>query len=186
MGGVPAPVPEGYVVRPARVDDLAALADVERAAGDLFRTVGMDDVADHEADSIEALDEARADGRLWVAHDGAGPVGYALALDLEGQPHLEQLSVDPAHGRRGLGSALVAAVDAWAGGIEGAHRLTLSTFRDVAWNAPYYRSLGFREVPAAELTPALLAVRHHEAALGLDVDARIVMARPLERTGGFV
>ncbi len=46
--------------------------------------------------------------------------------------------------------------------------MTLTTFADVPWNGPYYRRLGWRDLPAAELGPELAAIRRHEASLGLD------------------
>ena len=63
-------------------------------------------------------------------------------------PHggvLEQLAVHPDHARRGLGTALVQAAREearWAGH----DRLSLTTYRDVAFNEPFYRRLGFAEV----------------------------------------
>jgi len=38
-----------------------------------------------------------------VAEDKGEVVGYALALDLDGQPHLEQVSVLPDQAGRGVG-----------------------------------------------------------------------------------
>lgn len=155
------------------------MRDIEIAAGELFRTVGMDDVADDDGPDAGVLSDALTDGRLWVATVDSVPVGYALALLLEdGTAHLEQVSVDPAHGRRGLGAALVGAAVRWA--VEGAQRsLTLSTFRDLAWNRPYYERLGFAVVPNEARSPALVSVQRHEQELGLDVYRRVIMARAL-------
>ncbi|MCU1496182.1 MAG: putative acetyltransferase [Acidimicrobiales bacterium] len=175
--------PPGYVVRPAAAGDLGVLADVEVAAGELFRGIGMVELADDRGPGLRAYERARAEGRLWVAAVDGVPVGYALGEVLGGRPHLEQISVIPAHGRRGLGAALVAEVDRWAAGFD-TEVLTLSTFRDVPWNGPYYASLGFEVVPADELSPELQAVRSHEQAHGLDITQRVVMARRIERTAG--
>lgn len=174
------------MIRPARADDLPTVRAVERAAGALFREVGMDDVADDAGPSLEVLGGYQRDGRAWVALDGDEPgapagarvVGFALALEVDGAAHLEQLSVDPTWGRRGHGRRLIDAVAAW-GRARGAAAVTLSTFRDVPWNAPYYRRLGFEPLPEDELTPGLLLLRDHERALGLDVAARLFMRRPL-------
>ena len=46
--------------------------------------------------------------------------------------------------------------------------MTLTTFADAPWNGPYYRRLGWRDLPAAELGPELASIRRHEASLGLD------------------
>jgi GNAT superfamily N-acetyltransferase len=58
--------------------------------------------------------------------------------------HLEQLSVLPDQGRRGLGRALLRAGCAWAAD-RGYRELTLATYRGVAWNAPFYATEGFVE-----------------------------------------
>ncbi len=57
--------------------------------------------------------------------------------------------------------------------------LTLTTFTDVPWNAPYYERLGFRRLAAAELTPGLRRIRAAEAAHGLDRWPRVCMRRDL-------
>jgi hypothetical protein len=64
----------------------------------------------------------------------------------------------------------------WAA-ARGDDAVTLSTFRDLGWNGPFYERLGFRVLGEVELTPGLAAVRAHEVDLGLDVDARVVMRR---------
>lgn len=176
-------LPDGYMVRPASVSDLGALAGIERRAGELFRSIGMDDVADDDGPAMADLESARADGRLWVATFDGRPVGYVLALVLgDATPHLEQISVEPGHGRKGLGAALVDQVAHWA--VEfGAVRLTLSTFDEVPWNRPYYDSLGFTVLPEASWNPALRAVRDHEEHLGLALDQRVIMATDVTPAG---
>jgi len=112
---------------------------------------------------------------LWVALAGKTPVGFALVQMLaDDLPHLEELDVDPSHGRRGVGTALVRAVCKWAAG-SGYTMLTLSTFRAVPWNFPFYARLGFEEIPRETLRSELLAVVSEEADRGLDPDTRVVM-----------
>ena len=105
--------------------------------------------------SYEAVATAVERGTTWVevGNDG-GPVAFALADVLDGRAHLEQLSVVPSYGRRGLGAELLTAVEGWAR-ADGLPGLTLTTFADVPWNAPYYRRLGFVVVPEELWTPGL-------------------------------
>lgn len=165
-------------VRHADADDAAALAVIEAAAGERFRTIPeLAFVADHDPSfSPDVLDPALAEGRVWVAEDKEELVGYALALDLDGQPHLEQISVLPAWSGRGVGRALIDAVATWASS-SAAPYLTLATYRDVPWNAPLYAHLGWAVVPEDEVVadPRLVAVRDEEAEHGLDPDARVFM-----------
>ena len=170
------------MIRAARADELAWLREIERESGVLFADVGMHDVAAAEPMALDALAAFLDAGCLWVAtDDDAGDdlaVGWAAAAVVDGDGHLDQLSVLPSHGRRGLGSALVSHVCDWAAAA-GCAFVTLSTFRDLGWNAPFYERLGFRILDESELTPALLAVRAREAELGLDVGARVIMRRGL-------
>jgi hypothetical protein len=53
--------------------------------------------------------------------------------------------------------------------------VTLTTYRDVEWNAPLYHHLGFRVLRDVELTPGLLARRAEEARHGLDPRDRVCM-----------
>jgi GNAT superfamily N-acetyltransferase len=166
-------------IRAAVVDDLPTLRDIERDAGRLFSEIGMDAVADDEPLPVDGLDEFRRDGRAWVAvGDDDEPVGYAIAEVLDGNAHIEQVSVRPASSRRGIGRALVDRVVEWATERElGA--VTLTTFADVPWNAPYYHRLGFHTLGDEDLTPALRRKRAEEAAHGLDRWPRVCMRREL-------
>jgi len=122
------------------------------------------------------LRPAQEAGRLWVAVDKSdGPVGFAFVRELDGVAHLEELDVLPEHGGRGLGSALLDAVNAWAIGRYAA--ITLATFRDVPWNAPFYARRGFREIPADELSPGLRDLVTIERSRGLRTDLRVMMRR---------
>ncbi|KUH40577.1 MULTISPECIES: GNAT family N-acetyltransferase [Streptomyces] len=170
-------------IRPARHADLPRLQDVERAAGEPFRALGMDAVADDDPPPLTTLEEYRAAGRALVAEEGGPALAYLLWDDVDGAAHVEQVSVHPDAARRGLGRALIEelAADTAARGVPA---LTLTTFRDVPWNAPYYARIGFRVLAAAELTHGLRGIRHAEAAHGLDRWPRVCMRRDLPRAPG--
>lgn len=163
-------------VRPAVVADLPLLGPIEVRAGERFRSIGMGDVADDPPFPIEVLEECQADGRVWVAELDEELAGYAVAFETGGLALLEQVSVVPEAGGRGVGAALVDAVGRWAVGRAG--WLTLSTFTDVPWNQPWYERLGFTVVPPAEVGPALQEVVDHEVSMGLDVSTRAFLRRP--------
>lgn len=94
--------------------------------------------------------------------------------------HIEQVSVHPEHQGRGIGRQLIEYVDRWAAG-QGISALTLSTFRNVPWNGPYYARLGFSELVGDELTPGLAEIQAAETALGLDPAERVFMRRAVAR-----
>jgi GNAT superfamily N-acetyltransferase len=163
------------VIRPPAISELPALQTIERLAGERFRDVGLPDVADDEPPSLDVLTSHTERGRCWVAvDDAAGPVGYVLIDAVDGNAHVEQVSVHPDHQGSGVGRALMEWVFGWAteAGMPG---VTLTTFSDVPWNAPLYRHLGFRVLRDDELGPGLRAIRDQETAHGLDPARRVCM-----------
>ncbi len=158
-----------YTIRRARPSEYALLPEIERAAASLFATVDWltfdrDHVSDPEF--IAAVAES---GAIFVAADDDDvPVGFALTGFLDRALHIHELDVAPLHGRRGLGRRLLDAACAFAV-AEGAPAVTLSTFRDIPWNGPFYARIGFREVPRNRWTPAFHLLHHREAELGLPV-----------------
>jgi GNAT superfamily N-acetyltransferase len=132
-------------------------------------------VAEDEPPSVDELRRFQADGRAWVWADaGDRPVGYLVARMVDGNAHLEQVSVHPSSGRRGIGAALVDHLAAWAR-ARSLPAVTLTTYTDVAWNGPYYERLGFRYLREDDLPPGLRRIRRAEAAHGLDQWPRAAM-----------
>lgn len=163
-----------YSIRPAQAAHITALPAIELAAAQLLRGHAPDSVLAETTDERTFADAAR-DGRLWVASTECVPVGFALVKMLaDDLLHLEEIDVDPSHGRRGLGTALVNAVCEWATD-SGYALLTLTTFRTVPWNLPFYARMGFAEIPRETLRPELAAVVSEEADRGLDPHSRVVM-----------
>ena len=74
---------------------------------------------------------------------------------------------------------LVMAVCDWAA-AKGHEAITLTTFRDIPWNMPFYASLGFTVVPPEALTLALASLVYEESHRGLDPALRVVMRRVLD------
>jgi GNAT superfamily N-acetyltransferase len=164
-------------IRPTRLADSIVIQRIERAAGKLFRDIGMPDIADHPDPPIELLAEYQQAGRSWVVVDAADrPIAFVLVKLIDGLAHIEQVSVEPAKARQGIGRELIDYVDAWAA-ERGLHALTLTTFRDVPWNGPYYERLGFAELAPDERGPELAELMAAEAAHGLDPAQRIAMRR---------
>lgn len=144
-------------------------------AGACFSEVGLAAAAGWPNVPAELLARQRAAGLLWVAGDP--PLGFALALAFGGALHLHEIDVVPEARRRGLGRALVDAVAAQAA-RRGLPQVTLVTFRDVPWNAPLYRRLGFVESAEAARLPEVAALVEEERRSGMAALApRVVMAR---------
>jgi GNAT superfamily N-acetyltransferase len=170
--------PPIYRIALARPEDLRAVPAIELAAARLLEAHAPPEVL-AETSPLEALEEARAAGRVWVALAGEAPVGYALVRLLDdGRPHLEEMDVHPDHGRRGVGTRLLTAACSWARGA-GHEELTLTTFRAPPWNMPFYAHHGFEEM--IELPPVLRELVEHEAERGLDPRTRVVMRYRISR-----
>lgn len=164
------------MIRPADPVDLPVLPALERAAGEPFRTVGMAEIADDAPPSVEDLAVFQSAGRCWVWDDDGTVAAYVLAEEVDGFGHVEQVSLLPSYARRGWGRALIETVGEWAAerGLSG---LTLTTFAEVPWNAPYYERLGFRVLADEEQGPRLREIRRTEIARGLDRWPRVAMVR---------
>ncbi|MEU6415492.1 GNAT family N-acetyltransferase [Microbispora sp. NPDC046933] len=159
------------MIRQAEPADLASLAEIERAADEMFVPLGI-----VFPPGTTVIEECGDPGRVIVA--GRPPVGFALLGVVDGLTHLEQIAVHPGHGNRGIGTKLLDAVFAAARRADTA-AVTLTTFRDVPWNAPWYARRGFRVVQPDEWGPELTRLVEHERALGIEVAPRVVMRKDL-------
>ncbi len=160
--------------RRASSSDLGSLAAIEVAAGVRFSELGLDNIADDPGPTIADLAPHLDDGTIWVAEHGDTIVGYATASVVDGEGHLDQVSVIPEAGGKGFGLGLIFSVHDWAH-LEGLPSVTLTTFRDVPWNGPYYERFGYVPLADDELGPELRAIRQAEIDAGLDVLPRIAM-----------
>jgi GNAT superfamily N-acetyltransferase len=168
------PMPFDYTIIRARPNDLKLLAGIELAAARMLAGHAPESVL-NETTSKEELLTAQRHGHLWVALVRDLPVGFAHVKVFEPSVvHLQEIDVHPEHGRRGIGTHLVKTVCDWAT-VNGYRNVTLTTFRDVPWNRPFYMRVGFEEVPSSELTPELLSVIEDEVRRGLDPHSRLAM-----------
>src|SRR5919108_678574 len=95
-------------IRAVRLDELPVLQDIERAAGQCFRDIGMPEIAEDEPLPLPELARYHHAGLAWVVADDAdAPVAYLIADRVDGNLHVEQVSVPPDSARRGVGRLLV-------------------------------------------------------------------------------
>ena len=121
-------------IRYASHAELAQLAGVQTAATQLVPEADLPVHLRYEVTDPETLRTACEQLRLWVAVTGENRVvGFAMADVVDGVAHLDEINVRPDYGRRGIGTALLAAVREWAA-HEGFGVLTLGTGRQVPWN----------------------------------------------------
>ncbi|HEY9218145.1 MAG TPA: GNAT family N-acetyltransferase [Phenylobacterium sp.] len=164
-------------VRPARPEDLPVLPQIELSAANLFE--GSDKPMDvlTNVSPAETWARMQAFGTVWVVDDGE-PVAF-LAAEVLGQDlHIWELDVRHDRQRQGHGRRLMDHALAW-GRSRGLSQATLTTYRDIPWNAPFYASLGFVEMSGPDLSVRLAQVLDLERSKGLDPAHRCAMALPL-------
>jgi GNAT superfamily N-acetyltransferase len=168
-------------IRLARADDLDKLAAVERSAASIFRSVGLAWLADGDTMDGAALTQLCEDGTLWVAvDDGDRPVGFLAAHELDGCFYIAEVSVGQSHQRQGVGARLIDAAVLHARRA-GFGAISLTTYRDLSWNGPFYARLGFMEIDSAEAGPGHWKKLQAETEAGHDPTRRCIMAMRLDQ-----
>ena len=168
-------LPHGYDILLGRAADCAHLPAIELAAAEMFRPLNvLPERAEPDVVPLGYLEEQCRKGWLWVAAFNGAPIGFVVADIRNGDFYIAELDVHPDHGRKGLGRGLMAKIcaDAFAKGVQ---RVTLCTFREVPWNAPFYASLGFTEITRANWTPWMHDLAQRQIDGGIDMETRVYM-----------
>ena len=156
-------------IRPTLEQDIQWLPGVERSAAQAFAArpalawLAQGDVMDCGAH--QAFVEA---GGSWVAEGPDGRIlGFACARFEDQALHLHEISVRREAQGQGVGRKLLQQVVV-AARHAGARELTLTTFADVPWNAPFYAQLGFEVIGEGLLDARLQQILADELAHGLE------------------
>jgi GNAT superfamily N-acetyltransferase len=157
------------LIRRAVPEEFDRLRQVELESDRLLAQVGIGPFLD--------VDDHRLVEEAVVFAAGEPAVGFVSVRMVDGEAHIDQLSVVPEHGRQGIGRALLDHAISWAR-HQGLPGVTLTTFSHVPWNAPFYRRVGFEVV--SHPTPGLAAIRADERELGIDaMGPRVAMRKVL-------
>jgi GNAT superfamily N-acetyltransferase len=132
-----------YVARAARYEDFGAIQQVETRAAQRF-TGNLAFIAQAPPLPIERLAEFHAVGGLHVLVHNHAIVGMAAHTLLDGVGYLAELDVVPEHAGQRLGQRILKRVIGCLIATR-VSSLWLTTYRDVPWNGPYYRRIGFIE-----------------------------------------
>lgn len=162
-------------IRAATLEDARFLPEIERSSGEAFRAVpDLAWIADDAVMSAEQHAPLIEAGGVWVAVKDSRIVGFISVETLPEAMHIWQMAVLRAEQGHGLGRALLNMVIETACSRR-APAVTLTTFRDVVWNAPFYAQSGFRIVEPAALCERLRGVLAAEVAHGLPGERRCAM-----------
>lgn len=164
-------------VRQTRISDANKLPEIEYSAGQLFSTIedlswistgDVQDIGSHLA-SIEKQSH-------WVAvNENDEPVGFIMTADLPESLFIHEISVSSAWQNKGIGKQLIQKVIDEAKARQYS-AVTLTTFRHVVWNAPFYQRLGFVILPENEIPFSLQKILDNEVnEAGFERAARCAM-----------
>ena len=164
-----------WSMRLARTEDAEAMPAIEAAAAKLFaEDPGLAALDLDETWEVPELKRLIRKGHCLVSHVGETMAGFLVAQPFSRELHIWEMDVIPEYQGRGIGAGLVRAaqIDARNSGFRA---LTLTTFRDLPWNAPFYARLGFEEVTALDAHPRLAGELANEADDGLPAERRCAM-----------
>ncbi len=160
--------------------DGEAMPDIEQSAGLAFRAVpGLEWLADGDNRTAARYRDIVGQDWSWVAVAPDGRLAGFVAATVEPDAvHVWEAAVRLEAQGRGIGRRLFARLFAQAAGVA---PVTLTTFRDVPWNQPFYRSLGFDTVEGDAMGPRLAGILAAEAEAGLPAERRCAMVRAVMR-----
>lgn len=166
------------MIRFARPDDLAAVRAVEVSAATVFAGTHMDFAANDPPNDPADLLAAIAIDLMWVANDADAIAGFVFAEPCAAGLYVRELSVAAPYQQRGHGAALMAACIA-AARARGDAMLVLTTDRTLAWNAPFYRRLGFAIVEGNAIPADAQRRLERQITAGFDPAQRCAMVLSL-------
>ncbi|WP_435948194.1 GNAT family N-acetyltransferase [Dryocola sp. BD586] len=169
-------------IRKTNEKDIERLAAIERSADRAFLSLPtLAWVANDGVMPVETHRRLIAEGFSIVAVDQDDtPVGFLSAECKDGEMHILGLAVEQGCQGQGVGTQLLSRA------IEDAkqeHRqaITLTTFRDVAWNQGFYERNGFKVLDKDELSAQLKEILLHEIEHGFLAETRCAMQLSLPK-----
>jgi ribosomal protein S18 acetylase RimI-like enzyme len=163
------------MIRRGAAADAVFLPDIERSAAHAFQ--GLPNLGWTPGNFVTSEKEHLVSiGRatLWVAEEMGIVVGFLTADIKDEELHIDEFNMRFDRQHRGIGRRLISAAleHARAAGLKA---VTLTTFRDVPWNGPFYGGTGFDFVEEEQLGPRLKAILDSEAVHGLPREKRCAM-----------
>jgi GNAT superfamily N-acetyltransferase len=162
-------------IRRASAADAALLPDIERSAARAFEKLpDLGWMPGTFVISVEDHLASNARGTLWVAEERGSLVGFLTAHIAGDELHIDEFNVRLDWQGQGIGRKLVAAVVSDASDRK-LRAVTLTTFRKVPWNGPFYERVGFKVSSGTDISARLQAILDREVEHGLPREKRCVM-----------
>ena len=157
------------MIRRCREDELAAIGAIVNSAAVAYRGVIPEDRW-HEPymPAAELKGEIAAGVEFWGYEDGGEVIGVMGIQPVQDVTLIRHAYVSPAAQGRGVGGALLAALDA-----RGTGRMLVGTWAAATWAIGFYERHGF---VAADDPAALL--RHYWSIPERQIETSVVLAKP--------
>ena len=157
------------MIRRCREDELAAIGAIVNAAAVVYRGVIPDDRWHEPYMGMAELEgEVAAGVEFWGYEDGDELVGVMGIQPVQDVTLIRHAYVSPAAQGRGVGGALLAALEA-----RGSGRLLVGTWAAATWAIRFYERHGFVEVD----DPAAL-LRRYWSIPERQIETSVVLAKP--------
>jgi GNAT superfamily N-acetyltransferase len=171
-----------YEIRLAVDRELHDAIAIDEAAAQLYADAGLAiELADDHPFVVaerRRWQRALANAELFLAWAENEAMGFYALGRAGGRAYLEQLSVRPKYGRRGLGASLLeAACDYFR--TRKYTELWLTTYGHLPWNRPFYERRGFHVAADTQCNQALRELLAEQRHALPDPAQRIAMVRRL-------
>ena len=168
------------IIRLAVPEDAQLLPAIETSAAQVFRLIDeLSLLAESLPMSIERHSQLIAVSTCWVALDAENrPQGFLSAEHHGNDLHIYELSVMQSMQGQGTGRRLIEAAMDYARSTRLSF-VTLTTFTNVPWNAPFYSRMGFQTKATKDLDQRLAAILSEEYKYGFAPKSRCAMAWPV-------
>lgn len=165
-----------FVIRQANIKDANKLPAIEASAAQSFRGHPQFSwIADGDVQSEQDHLDYVKQQMEWVAVDNDDlPIGFINIQMLDNSLHINEVSVCQTCQGKGIGKQLIQHIIAYAQ-EQGVHSVSLTTFRDIPWNAPYYQRLGFRLMAESDLSDEIKSILQEEVDAGFNAQDRCAM-----------
>lgn len=164
-------------IRLATESDVPLLDAVEQSAAKAFigSSVGY---VESRSVPVDLLQKLQKNKTLWVAVEDNNPVGFVACYPLDGFLYVHEISVAQGQQGKGIGRRLMNVVEDYAIDQDFPY-IGLITFRDIRWNGPFYKSLGYKEI-AADVYSGLHNKFKDDVRKGMDPAKRCVMIKVMQ------
>ena len=162
-------------IRQANYSDLKWLADIEKEAAKIFvEYLGPDTKQGQGTLDPKIIRKSFDQKLLFVVEKDLCVAGFLAALLYADFIHIEEVSVRYKSQGKGYGKALVETIlnEAQKRSI---FSVTLTTDKQLPWNGPFYKRLGFKQLSDNELPDSLKAKLCHERHLSPEPTRRVGM-----------